>query len=563
MVLESDAGAVAHKVMRTLSVKRTLPKVLTLSKEDVNDLKSWQSRGREDLTERSKFYSSHRSSDRDSGSEESREPSNKGKDLDPLDSCNAQIALSLLKEGSTVDEHIVSNIKQRMALTVPIVHELERVQAKGVSKQEIDEIRRGLLREAGCLNLLKQLDEKGKMDDKALQEVKMSESGVTFFRTIYYGPVPPIVTSDDPQYADLRKVIRATLSKVFVNASADEHFSVRDWFTSRGIQPRPTYTVSLISKSDMLLGQGPNGGHSGVGLPSVEKEKREMQQHLTRMTSHVKELWMSGSDINQRIFHRVNRDEEVIGFLVGLKEMKVGAVIALGFPRSYNMMNVKTMIQGEKGYADYDMFARPAFQALERRDTVYKRNTARDFFNYFGAKDGDDGLPWRDVGGGVRKCQIQEFALTSKLVKTLENNLGTPMDIYDLTVTWSEGCLCTKAEEELNLKVVNIRTWDQGPSLLLKNQVSALVDTVLDIDPENSFVFIHCAGGIGRTGNLAYALSEILCCDVPKDPLKKLEWLRSQRQGCIQTPEQLVDAMILSHMVLQEVVERSSPKERE
>ncbi len=58
---------------------------------------------------------------------------------------------------------------------------------------------------------------------------------------------------------------------------------------------------------------------------------------------------------------------------------------------------------------------------------------------------------------------------------------------------------------------------------------------------------------------MAYALSEILCCDVPKDPLKKLEWLRSQRQGCIQTPEQLVDAMILSHMVLQEVVERCSP----
>lgn len=64
-----------------------------------------------------------------------------------------------------------------------------------------------------------------------------------------------------------------------------------------------------------------------------EKAQKEFRDNLTRMTSHVKELWMSGSDINQRIFHRVNRDEEVIGFLIGLKQMKVGAVIALGFPR--------------------------------------------------------------------------------------------------------------------------------------------------------------------------------------------------------------------------------------
>jgi hypothetical protein len=80
------------------------------------------------------------------------------------------------------------------------------------------------------------------------------------------------------------------------------------------------------------------------------------------MTSHVKELWMSGRDINKRIFHRVNRDEEVLGFLVGLKEMKVGTVIALGFPRSYNMTNIKTMIHSEHGYADYEMFSKPAFQ---------------------------------------------------------------------------------------------------------------------------------------------------------------------------------------------------------
>ena len=226
-----------------------------------------------------------------------------------------------------------------------------------------------------------------------------------------------------------------------------------------------------------------------------KESKRDLRDNLTRMTSHIKELWMSGSDINQRIFHRVNRDEEVIGFLVGLKQMKVGAVIALGFPRSYDMLNVKTMVYGKRGYADMDAASRPAYQALEARDPCYKRNTARDFFNYFGARDGDDGLPWRDVGGGVRKCSIQDFELTSKLVKTLKNGVGWPMDLYDLTVKWKDGCLCSSIEEELSLSVINIRTWDQSPSMLAKEEVSLLVDTILGIDPENSFVFIHCAGG--------------------------------------------------------------------
>lgn len=569
----TDAEAVVHKISRTLSVKRAVAKVNELSKEDDKEKQQWEKTGREMLTDRSKRYSSHfntlktRSGETDSEGDSghhgmvSSDSMPDGDPLDPLSSCNAQYAISLLQDGLRVDSVVIDNIKARMALTTPIVHELERVKGKGISKDEIAEIRKGLLREAGCFALLKQLDEKGTMNDEMLKEVKMSESGVHFFRTIYYGAVPDILTTDDEQYSDLRKVIRATLSKLFVNNMAKEHFSVRDWYTSRGIQPRPTYTCSLISSSDLLLGQGPNGGHGGTGIykDAVEREraKADMQQHLTRMTSHVKELWMSGHDINQRIFHRVNRDEEVIGFLVGLKEMKVGTVIALGFPRSYNMTNVKTLICGKTGYADADLFSRPAFQALERRDEVYKKNTARDFFNYFGAKDGDDGLPWRDIGEGVRACQIQEFSLKSTLVKSLKNDIGAPMDVYDLEVSWTDGCLCTRVDEVLKLRVINIRTWDQGPSLLLKDQVSELVETVLHIHPDSSFVFIHCAGGIGRTGNLAYGLSEILCPDVPKDPLKKLEWLRSQRQGCIQSPEQLVDGMILSHMIMEEVVERS------
>ena len=49
-------------------------------------------------------------------------------------------------------------------------------------------------------------------------------------------------------------------------------------------------------------------------------------------------------------------------------------------------------------------------------------------------KGRDDGLPWRDIGDGVRKCQIQDFELTSILVKTMKNSAGWPMDLYELKV---------------------------------------------------------------------------------------------------------------------------------
>jgi len=566
----NDVEALAHKLKRTLSRASHANRVNTLSVKDAKTIREWEENGRDVLTERSRMYSSNR----DSLPSDEGEAKNSGDKsslasmyTDPLSSCNAQYAITLLKDRFGVDCQICDNMKERMNLTTPVTLELKRQEAGGLSDSDIKEVRKGLLREAGCLSLMKQLEEKGEAamtSEDSVKDMKMSESAVAFFKTIYYGELPEIMTSDDPQYAPLRKICRATLSKVFVNSAANEHFSVRDWFTSRGIQPRPVYTCSLVSNSDLLLGQGPNGGHGGTGLykdDRVEKEKRketkrDLRENLTRMTSHIKELWMSGSDINQRIFHRVNRDEEVIGFLVGLKQMKVGAVIALGFPRSYDMLNVKTMVYGKRGYADMDAASRPGYQALEARDPCYKRNTARDFFNYFGARDGDDGLPWRDVGGGVRKCSIQDFELTSKLVKTLKNGVGWPMDLYDLTVKWKDGCLCSSIEEELSLSVINIRTWDQSPSMLAKEEVSLLVDTILGIDPENSFVFIHCAGGIGRTGNLAYGLSEIMCSDVPKDPLKKLEWFRSFRPGCIQAPEQLVDGMILSNMIMQDVVAR-------
>ena len=205
------------------------------------------------------MYSSHRSpeaSDSVPSSNENSKASIASYLQDPLSSTNAQFATALLKDGMGVDCNVCDNMKERMALTTPITLELKRQSEKGLTDADIKEIRKGLLREAGCLNLLKQLDDKNKViDSNSAKDLNMSESAVAFFKTIYYADVPDILTSDDAQYADLRKIARATLSKVFVNASANEHFSVRDWFTSRGIQPRPVYTCSLISNSDLLLGQ--------------------------------------------------------------------------------------------------------------------------------------------------------------------------------------------------------------------------------------------------------------------------------------------------------------------
>ena len=69
--------------------------------------------------------------------------------------------------------------------------------------------------------------------------------------------------------------------------------------------------------------------------------------------------------------------------------------------------------------------------------------------------------------------------------------------------------------------------------MLVADEVDLLVETILDKDRDNKFVFIHCGGELGAREH-AYGLSETRG-GVPKDPLKKLEWFRSFRPGCIQT----------------------------
>ena len=68
-------------------------------------------------------------------------------------------------------------------------------------------------------------------------------------------------------------------------------------------------------------------------------------------------------------------------------------------------------------------------------------------------------------------------------------------------------------------------------------------------------IFLHCAGGVGRTGDFALALCNILTTaqapDIKvSDPRGKLRWLRKYREGVVQTPEQMVDGVVLGTQLL-------------
>ena len=253
-MVKSDTQAVVKQLARSLSLSShegRAQRCNTMSKEDCCEKEEWETKGREALTQRSKLYSSDRE---DAPSTNSSSEGDESK-TDPLNSTNALFAMSLLKDNMHVAPDVIDNIKSRMSLSAPMVEEYEHANGGALNQREIEEIRKGLLREAGCQNLIKQLEEKKKVNNDIVKDIKMSESGVNFFKNIFYGEMPPILANGNEQYKDLRKVIRAADSPLFVNADAEEHFSVRDWFTSRGIQPRPTYTCSLISHSDLILGQ--------------------------------------------------------------------------------------------------------------------------------------------------------------------------------------------------------------------------------------------------------------------------------------------------------------------
>merc|ERR1712032_521663 len=71
--------------------------------------------------------------------------------------------------------------------------------------------------------------------------------------------------------------------------------------------------------------------------------------------------------------------------------------------------------------------------------------------------------------------------------------------------------------------------------------------------PSSSFIVPEASDGQGTWPTASQSSFAVTC---PRIPLKKLEWFRSYRPGCVQTPEQLVDGMILSNMIMQDIIEK-------
>ena len=167
------------------------------------------------------------------------------------------------------------------------------------------------------------------------------------------------------------------------------------------------------------------------------------------------------------------------------------------------------------------------------------------------------------------------FQIVSRRVRQVESkSSGKVVSLYELHIEWRDvppaftafgaACLgCCPRERQYRLQVLHVDAPDMAPVALSARQIAVVTDTLVQLpDPhgqesvQSPGVFIHCAGGIGRTGNVALALTEILSINVesPWAPEEKLDWLRSHRQGSVQTPEQWVDGVVLTCGLLADVL---------
>mmetsp|Transcript_15146 Transcript_15146/g.38526 ORF Transcript_15146/g.38526 Transcript_15146/m.38526 type:complete len:360 (+) Transcript_15146:165-1244(+) len=337
----------------------------------------------------------------------------------------------------------------------------------------------------------------------------------------------------------------------------------------------------------MLCGAGPNGGHTGAsfraavqaadaGEASLQAAPRPQSLDHKRKAVDVA-IRLHGSDINKQRDGALvySRNTEVAAFLTELLEMKVRCVIANGFTCAHNDCNPKTLMEMQAPHFDPMRVLPAGYLRGRTTHSSYKLGCGRDFFNFFGSPNGDDGLPWKatidhEDGRAARVAYIGGLVVMSTLLEKDSTCAlpGTPyrVGVYRLRITWAVGHCCWQQQLAATMTVVHIQSWDQSAAQLTRRQVGMLYNAVAGNDPgsrELGFtkkatgrVMIHCAAGIGRTGNIAYGLAELLCNDIPASPLEKLLWLRRSRPESIQTPEQLVDGIQLSGMILQEVLLR-------
>jgi len=370
--------------------------------------------------------------------------------------------------------------------------------------------------------------------------------------------------------------------------------AIREWFALQGRSERPSFTAAVVDGSNLMLSQGPNGGHSGSTLVQTSCQRfakrrktlsralfgsfslwrdnatARIQQQCNRSPSHMREWLLNGSDINRSPCLKHARDDEVSGFLSDCVQMGIGLIVSNGFTHSYDMSNIKSITRIKGPYLNVE--AHP--EIFDRSHPSYRRSCPRDFFNFFGDPDGDDGIDWKDVSETEKEANINELHVVSKIIDQASNVLDKTARLYELVVSWKEEpclCCCGTTEKSCRIRVLHIETHDQGPAMLSYSQTRLLLHALMPVDSASQGILVHCAGrihwafitvcasglmtvvllvgGIGRTGNLCYALSEILCgkSEIPANIFDKLLWLREWRKGTVQSPEQVC---VLQRIVL-------------
>ena len=446
-----------------------------------------------------------------------------------------------------------------------------------------------------------------------LQGSKLRNLAASFDQIVALPADPKLSQSETKAY--LRQLMRATLSlkrgavppqpppgggapPQRTERDADE--PLRTYFCKKGRRGEPPISIAHVEGTHVLLGQGANGGHQDSSVfptcwdwltskpgEAADADSRkahdwgkatahdvdDASRELTAPTNHIKEWLYDGEDLNFWAVLRENRDAEVAGFLSTMVNLGVGLVVSVGHCRASTHVNMCTLRKPASPYLD--VRNNPWIRA--KGSEAYRQGSPRDFFNFFGAPDADDGIEWRAVGGGgnVKTATLMGFQIVSRRVRQVESkSSGKVVSLYELHIEWRDvppaftafgaACLgCCPRERQYRLQVLHVDAPDMAPVALSARQIAMVTDTLVQLpDPhgqesvQSPGVFIHCAGGIGRTGNVALALTEILSINVesPWAPEEKLDWLRSHRQGSVQTPEQWMDGVVLTCGLLADVL---------
>ena len=422
------------------------------------------------------------------------------------------------------------------------------------------------------------------------------------FRHLREAPAPPELASG-AGCAYLRQLVRASQAlsagEVFTRSaslqdSGDTELSLREYFYGEATGKRPKCAVSHIPGTQMLLGQGPNGAyqHADVVSPDavhrlelplsdslnwsniiLDEGSQEFEEPSEKQgAAHtiprplrfpqtiIREVLYDGHDINYWSSSLIKRDLEVAGFVSMVIDLDIGLIVANGYTRAYDMFNMKTMKAVEGPYLG-DNMARDNFVVDKERES-YAKSKFRDFFNYFGDPDGDDGIKWDPVAGdpAALRAQVLSYTITSRREASLV--AGHKVSKYSVEFAWRPpahlGCCFlpfpSSKRASFTTKVIHVESFDMMPACLGPAQAHMLAREIVQLHPAEG-IFLHCAGGVGRTGDFALALSNILTtAQAPEikvsDPRGKLRWLRKYREGVVQTPEQMVDGVVLGTQLL-------------